>query len=247
MFFQNFNSHLNQSPNIHNKVSLYDTLHINKDASDKQIKSAYRRLAKECHPDKYFGDTEKEDQFKLINEAYEVLSDTHKRQKYDMFNTIGSTPTMPFECSTFNMSMDNMFEHIDPNVFQSVQSNILNSIFGIQSVDSFHESSDTEHSQTPPRHTFEAEIFNSIHNLFGIPPPHISPVQHVKEPIKMPTKELIVDITLAECYICAKKTLTINRNILNEIHQERLDIDIPLGVKNKQTIIFVEKGDVSKT
>jgi molecular chaperone DnaJ len=63
----------------------YSILGINRGAGDKEIKQAYRRLARKYHPDVNPGDKSAEARFKEINEAYEVLSDTEKRKKYDQF------------------------------------------------------------------------------------------------------------------------------------------------------------------
>lgn len=60
----------------------YKILGVSKDASDDEIKKAYRKLAHKYHPDKQGGD---ENKFKEINEAYQVLSDKTKRQQYDQF------------------------------------------------------------------------------------------------------------------------------------------------------------------
>ena len=63
----------------------YKELEISTDASDKQIKQAYRKLARKYHPDVNSGDKAAEDKFKKVNEAYEVLSDPGKRMKYDRY------------------------------------------------------------------------------------------------------------------------------------------------------------------
>lgn len=63
----------------------YDVLGIKKDATDREIKRAYRKLARKYHPDLNQEDPKAEEQFKLINEANEVLSDPEKRKKYDQF------------------------------------------------------------------------------------------------------------------------------------------------------------------
>ena len=61
----------------------YQVLGVSRDAKEKKIKSAFRKLARECHPDVNPGDPDCEERFKEINEAYEVLSDPEKRAKYD--------------------------------------------------------------------------------------------------------------------------------------------------------------------
>ena len=63
----------------------YSLLGVKRDASEREIKQAYRKLARKYHPDVNSGDKSAEAQFKQINEAYEVLSDKDKRRKYDQF------------------------------------------------------------------------------------------------------------------------------------------------------------------
>ncbi len=63
----------------------YAILGVNKSASAEEIKKAYRQLARKYHPDVNPGNKDSEAKFKEVNEAYEVLSDTDKRQKYDRF------------------------------------------------------------------------------------------------------------------------------------------------------------------
>ena len=66
-------------------LSYYEILEITKNADGSEIKQAYRRMAKTYHPDKNPGNKEAEERFKLINEAYQVLSDDEKRQIYDRY------------------------------------------------------------------------------------------------------------------------------------------------------------------
>jgi curved DNA-binding protein len=65
----------------------YKILGVAKNATDKEIKKAYRKLARDYHPDKNPDDPTAEEKFKEVNEAYEVLSDAEKRQKYDQFGS----------------------------------------------------------------------------------------------------------------------------------------------------------------
>lgn len=68
-----------------NYKDYYKTLGVARDASEKDIKTAYRRLARKYHPDVNPGDKSAEEKFKEISEAHEVLSDKEKRARYDQF------------------------------------------------------------------------------------------------------------------------------------------------------------------
>ncbi len=65
----------------------YDLLGVDRNADDKALKGAYRKLALKYHPDRNPGDREAEERFKEINEAYAVLSDSEKRARYDRFGS----------------------------------------------------------------------------------------------------------------------------------------------------------------
>src|SRR3954470_17614860 len=65
----------------------YNTLGVKPTASEKEIKSAFRKMARKYHPDLNPSDREAEAKFKEANEAYEVLSDPDKRKKYDQFGS----------------------------------------------------------------------------------------------------------------------------------------------------------------
>ena len=72
-----------------NKRDYYEVLGFDKNATDEDIKRAYRKKAKECHPDLHPNDKEAEARFKELNEANEVLSDPDKRARYDQFGFDG--------------------------------------------------------------------------------------------------------------------------------------------------------------
>src|SRR4051795_6941465 len=71
------------------KRDYYDVLGVKRDAAPEEIKKAYRQLALKNHPDKNPGDAEAEKRFKEAAEAYEVLSDQAKRQRYDRYGHAG--------------------------------------------------------------------------------------------------------------------------------------------------------------
>ncbi|MGA9277474.1 DnaJ domain-containing protein, partial [Ilumatobacter sp.] len=67
----------------------YDTLGVSKDATAKEIKKAYRKLAADLHPDKNPGNTVAEEKFKDVSAAYDVLGDDAKRTEYDEVRAMG--------------------------------------------------------------------------------------------------------------------------------------------------------------
>ena len=102
------------------KRDYYELLGVPRDSSADQIKKAYRKLAMKYHPDRNQGDSAAEEKFKEVSEAYEVLSDAQKRQRYDQYGHDGMKST--FGPGGFDFSRD--FTHV------SDLQDILGSIFG---------------------------------------------------------------------------------------------------------------------
>ena len=109
------------------KRDYYEILGVSKNASDDEIKKAYRKLAVKYHPDKNPGDKEAEAKFKEINEAHDVLSDKQKRARYDQFGHAGVNGSgnpfaggNPFGGAggqSFNFDFGSGFEDILNNIF----------------------------------------------------------------------------------------------------------------------------------
>ena len=77
------------------KKDYYETLGVSRDASEADLKKAYRRLAMKHHPDRNTDDSEAaEDKFKEAKEAHEILSDANKRAAYDQYGHAGVDPSM---------------------------------------------------------------------------------------------------------------------------------------------------------
>ena len=112
------------------KRDYYEVLGVSKNASDDEIKKAYRKLAIKYHPDKNPGDKEAEEKFKEISEAHDVLSDKQKRARYDQFGHAGvggngnpfgggGNPFGNFNGQSFNFDFGGAggFEDIISNLF----------------------------------------------------------------------------------------------------------------------------------
>lgn len=89
------------------KRDYYEVLGVNKNASADEIKKAYRKKAIQFHPDKNPGDKEAEEKFKEAAEAYEVLSNAEKKQRYDQYGHAGMNGASGFGGQ--NMNMDDIF------------------------------------------------------------------------------------------------------------------------------------------
>jgi molecular chaperone DnaJ len=95
------------------KPDLYKVLGVGKNASDAEIKKAYRKLARQYHPDTNPGDAQAEERFKEVSAAYDVLSDPEKRKAYDQ----GTGPFAPGGGAGFDPSTFGSFSDILSNLF----------------------------------------------------------------------------------------------------------------------------------
>lgn len=98
------------------KRDYYEILNVNRDADEDGIKKAYRKLAIQFHPDKNPGDEIAEDKFKEATEAYEVLRDPDKRDRYDRFGHAG-LEGMSSDLGGFGVNLDDIFGDVFGDLF----------------------------------------------------------------------------------------------------------------------------------
>ena len=204
----------------------YNILGVKRDASEKEIKQAYRRLARKHHPDVNPGDKSAEAKFKEINEAYEVLSDKEKRRKYDQFGDrwqyadfaqAGRQQT-PFR--DFGTSRGTSF-HFGGSGIDSLFDELLR---GAQA--------DTFHRRAQPRRGRDIE----------------TPIEVTLEEAYHGTKRTISLQTEEPCTACQgsgriqNMPCSVCRGAGMVSHVKRLEVKIPPGVKNDSRVRIAGKG-----
>jgi DnaJ-class molecular chaperone len=110
----------------------YNIIGVSEKASAEEIKKAYRQMAKKCHPDANPGDKAAEERFKEINEAYDVLGDVQKRNKYDQLRLYGHSAT---GSDWFQFDPEILRQHgWSPGGFQSPNGNIFGQGFAFSDI-----------------------------------------------------------------------------------------------------------------
>ncbi len=134
------------------EIDYYEVLEISRDCDETTIKKAYRKLALKYHPDRNQGDKEAEERFKLINEAYQVLSDSEKRAIYDRYGKAGLEGRGGF--SNGGMNMDDL-------------SAIFESVFGAGFGGGFNSRGRNEYDKYPL--DLESEVHLEFYEaIFGV-------------------------------------------------------------------------------
>lgn len=204
----------NETPNY------YAILGVSEDASQEDIKKAFRKLSLQYHPDKSGGDPTK---FKQINEAYQAIGDENSRKQYDMERKFGGRGGMP---QGFPFGMGGM---------PGMPVDIMNAFFGGAGGGGFPFSVHTggEGGGFPPN----VRIFRNG-------------VEVSQQQLRKPTPIIkTVEITLEQAYTGIKKPFEIERWIQEDTNMKRVEketiyIDIPAGIDDNETIIMRNVGNV---
>lgn len=205
-----------------NVKDYYTTLGVEREASPEQIKKAYRKLARQYHPDVNPDNPHAEEQFKAINEAYEVLSDSDKRAKYDRFGaawanytSAGGSPE-DFDWSSWGGSAgsggESRYRTVTPEEFETM--------FG-----------------------GSGDFSDFFENLFGQQAGHtqrgfgsyFDTAAHEPRPYRGQDIEYAVDISLAEAFHGTTRVLTYDDG-------RTLEARIPRGVRTGSKVRLSGKG-----
>jgi DnaJ-class molecular chaperone len=208
-----------------NNNNLYETLGVDKTATQEEIKKAYRKLSLELHPDRNNGSDESTEKFKKISNAYETLGDEDKRKIYDMRDNNFN----------FNFNNNNNGVGINPNeLFNFFSQNIFGKMG--QHVNMAHGSGPPgPHGPIPHGPIPHGPGFFNVEGL-----------RHsLNKPMPV-IKNLEITLTRAYvgCTLPLEITRWVNENGIKREETETIYINIPKGVDNNELIILRDKGHI---
>ncbi|KAL3639580.1 hypothetical protein CASFOL_017487 [Castilleja foliolosa] len=229
-------------------VDYYNILKVNRNASDEDLKKAYRRLAMIWHPDKNANKQESEAKFKQISEAYDVLSDPQKRQIYDLYGEeglkSGQFPPPPRRSRAQNQDFYyNQQQHPNPNFRFNPRNadDIYAEIFGENS----NRNSGSGGSGGGRR---DGQFRNTTMNGNGGGREYPAAAAAAGGSRKAPPVENVLKCSLEDLCTGSTRKMKISRNVLDphgkiRVLEEILTIEIKPGWKKGTKITFPEKGN----
>ena len=210
-------------------MDYYSVLNIERNASEKDIKNAYRKLSMKYHPDRNTN-PDANNKFQEINEAHQILSNENKRRQYDM-GILDSNSDANIDnilSSLFGNFMGNF-----PNMNKQPEVHVFTSTNPFAGLHNMNKSNKIHTFNI--NSVFESDIFDNIcENMMNVP-----------------TINKIVNITMEECYNGSTIALTIERinqtRIKNTTEEITLNVCIPPGINNNEEIILEKQGHIMNT
>jgi len=202
------------------KHDYYELLGVSKNAPKDEIKKAFRKLAKQYHPDKTKNDKAKEEKFKKINEAYAVLSNDKKRKQYDTFGAEDFSRRFSQEDIFKGYSFDGFFD--DESLKNIFRGNVFSEIFGQGARKS--RGGRRGSSSFGFENLFENQEPGGFTNNPGNRPPQQSEVE--------------LTVSLEDVVSGAKKRVSLDTGQ----GVETIEIAIPLGIEDGKKIRLKGKG-----
>jgi DnaJ-class molecular chaperone len=198
----------------------YKTLGVSKNATEKEIRQAYRKLARQYHPDVNPGDKAAEEKFKEINEANEVLSDPEKRKKYDELSSYYQQYGRAPSAGTGPMGGDGGVRY----QYRTMNEEDLNDLFG---------------GQSPFSDFFETFFGSSYGDQVGGRTRTTGPGRTRTRQTVGQDVESTVDVSLAEAYQGATRVFELTDP---EGSTKRIEVKIPAGVDEGSLIRIAGQG-----
>lgn len=238
--------------------TLYDILNVSSNASSNEIKKAYRKLSYQYHPDKHPHDPEKEEKFKMINQAYQTLFDEQSRNQYDIENNImhGQNSIPQFNA---NMNVDgfrnspaqkNAFSIFD-NLFNGSFSHSVNNIPSSTYSDPNHHSSINQRSMNQKGIEEFLNLFENTINSFPTHNTHSNKNVTITECDQNTTtikdidvyEEILFEDSFNGTCIPIQVSRTIILDSFEQIEKEKIYLTIPKGVDHDEIITIKQKGN----
>lgn len=218
------------------KENYYSILGVEENASQEEIKKSFRKLSMKFHPDKNPGNSEAEEKFKEISQAYDTLSDKDKKKEYDFTRKFGLG-------GSGNVNPDDIL-----NMFFGGRAGGMPGGFGsMMSGFPFDMDDNTQAQQfNIPGGFGNVKIFTTTNGVPNGSPFGSFPMKHRKKPNPI-IKNVTIDIK--EAYeginlpIEIERTIDEQKKIRHE--KETIYVDIPQGVDNNEIILIKEKGNIT--